>query len=69
MKYEPRKPVNLAERREAQKATVAEIIHAGRADVSAPAGEKCPECGSAEYHHVEGCKVCFSCGYSPCGVH
>jgi hypothetical protein len=65
MKYNPRKPQKLgAETREAEKAVLEEIREtAGRA------ANVCPECGSADYHHVDGCEVCMSCGYTPCGVH
>lgn len=27
----------------------------------------CPECGVASYAYEEGCKKCYSCGYSECG--
>jgi ribonucleoside-diphosphate reductase alpha chain len=27
----------------------------------------CPECGSTELEHVEGCVLCRACGYSECG--
>jgi hypothetical protein len=56
MKYEPRKPVRLGERRGIEREVVAEMA-------------TCPECGSKDYHMVEGCRICQSCGYSPCGVH
>jgi ribosomal protein L37AE/L43A len=56
MKYEPRKPVRLGERRETEREVVAEAA-------------TCPECGSTDYHHIDGCMLCQSCGYSPCGVH
>jgi ribonucleoside-diphosphate reductase alpha chain len=26
----------------------------------------CPECGEASFAHEEGCKKCYSCGYSEC---
>lgn len=28
--------------------------------------ESCPECGSVEYHLLEGCRTCSACGYSKC---
>jgi ribosomal protein L37AE/L43A len=63
VKYEPRRPISPAERRERERAAVREIANTGRA------ANVCPECGSADYHHVDGCMVCLSCGFSPCGVH
>ena len=27
-------------------------------------GEKCPNCGSVNYHHVGGCDLCADCGFS-----
>jgi hypothetical protein len=53
-----------AEARSRERAVLMEIreTHGRAANV-------CPECGSADWHHVDGCMVCFSCGYSPCGVH
>ena len=27
----------------------------------------CPECGEASFAYEEGCKKCYSCGYSECG--
>jgi hypothetical protein len=65
MKYEPRKPQKLgAETREAEKAVLGEIR-----ETRGRAANVCPECGSADYHHVDGCEVCMSCSFSPCGVH
>jgi hypothetical protein len=29
-------------------------------------GDRCPGCNSVNYQHVEGCKICSDCGYSPC---
>jgi ribonucleoside-diphosphate reductase alpha chain len=29
-------------------------------------GDYCPQCGQASMFHVEGCRKCFSCGYSAC---
>jgi ribonucleoside-diphosphate reductase alpha chain len=29
-------------------------------------GDICPECGNAAFMMVEGCKKCYSCGYSQC---
>ena len=26
----------------------------------------CPDCGDASLAHEEGCKKCYSCGYSEC---
>jgi ribonucleoside-diphosphate reductase alpha chain len=26
----------------------------------------CPDCGEASFAHEEGCKKCYSCGYSEC---
>ena len=31
-----------------------------------PAGDLCPECGHAALVNEEGCRHCFSCGYSEC---
>jgi ribosomal protein L37AE/L43A len=59
MTYEPRKPVRLVERQPAEKAK-AEVKEAANR-------ETCPECGSTDYHMVEGCHLCRSCGYTPCG--
>ncbi|MDR1379581.1 MAG: hypothetical protein LBJ36_11120 [Synergistaceae bacterium] len=64
MNWTPRQPRKLeAETREAERAVIAEIeeLHGRTANV-------CPECGSTNYHHVDGCMVCQSCGFSPCGV-
>jgi ribosomal protein L37AE/L43A len=71
MKYEPRRPVSLAERREVERSAVQEIARAVVAKVEGTGRTEnvCPECGSADYHHVDGCMLCSSCGYSPCGVH
>jgi uncharacterized Zn finger protein (UPF0148 family) len=65
MKWNPRKPRSLgAETREAERAAFEEIREtAGRT------ANACPECGSTDYHHVDGCMICLSCGFSPCGVH
>jgi len=30
------------------------------------AADICPECGNATFMNIEGCKKCFSCGYSEC---
>jgi hypothetical protein len=69
MIYEPRKPQKLgAERREAERSVVKEIARAAVAKIEGTANV-CPECGSADYHHIDGCEVCMSCGFSPCGVH
>jgi ribonucleoside-diphosphate reductase alpha chain len=29
-------------------------------------GDLCPECGHAALLNVEGCRKCYSCGYSEC---
>jgi hypothetical protein len=65
-RYEPRKPERLAERRETERAVIREIEEV---NLHGRLLESCPECGSADYHHVDGCMVCLSCGYTPCGVH
>jgi len=31
-----------------------------------PIGELCPECGQATFINEEGCRKCYSCGYSEC---
>ena len=31
-----------------------------------PIGELCPECGQASFISEEGCRKCYSCGYSEC---
>ncbi len=31
-----------------------------------PIGELCPECGQATLVNEEGCRKCYSCGYSEC---
>lgn len=31
-----------------------------------PAGDLCPECGHAAFVNTEGCRRCYSCGYSEC---
>jgi len=31
-----------------------------------PIGELCPECGEATFVNEEGCRKCYSCGYSEC---
>ncbi len=33
---------------------------------SRPIGELCPECGQAAFVNEEGCRKCYSCGYSEC---
>jgi ribonucleoside-diphosphate reductase alpha chain len=30
------------------------------------AGDLCPECGHATLANMEGCRRCYSCGYSEC---
>jgi ribonucleoside-diphosphate reductase alpha chain len=35
--------------------------------VVAPNFDICPECGVASFAYEEGCKKCYSCGYSECG--
>jgi hypothetical protein len=60
----PRQPRKLkAETREAERTIIAEIeeLHGRTANV-------CPECESAQYVHQDGCMICLSCGFSPCGV-
>jgi hypothetical protein len=64
MKHKPRKPECLAERREMERAVVKEIE-----ETAGQTANVCPECGSADYHYLEGCMICLSCGFSPCGVH
>jgi hypothetical protein len=68
MKYEPRRPVSLAERRDRERYIVKEIAESV-AEYESGRAEVCPECGSKDYHHVDGCMVCLSCGWTPCGVH
>lgn len=29
-------------------------------------GDICPQCGNAKFYRIEGCRKCFSCGYSEC---
>jgi len=29
-------------------------------------GELCPECGQATFINEEGCRKCYTCGYSEC---
>jgi len=31
-----------------------------------PAGDLCPECGHAALVNEEGCRRCYTCGYSEC---
>ena len=31
-------------------------------------GDICPNCGSRQLHHVEGCMTCAGCGWSACGL-
>jgi len=33
---------------------------------STPIGDLCPECGQATFVNEEGCRKCYSCGYSEC---
>jgi len=35
-------------------------------DFRNPIGDLCPECGHASYINEEGCRKCYSCGYSEC---
>jgi hypothetical protein len=64
MKHEP----IGAERREAERAVLKEIAETVVTKIEHTA-EKCPECGSTDYHHMDGCEVCLSCGFTPCGAH
>ncbi len=36
------------------------------AAVPTPIGDLCPECGQASLVYEEGCRTCYSCGYSDC---
>ena len=36
------------------------------ADVAGSGFDLCPSCGQASLAHEEGCKKCYSCGYSEC---
>ena len=38
-----------------------------KADPQAASFDICPECGVASFAYEEGCKKCYSCGYSECG--
>ena len=31
-------------------------------------GDICPNCGSRQLHHIEGCMTCAGCGWSACGL-
>jgi ribonucleoside-diphosphate reductase alpha chain len=37
------------------------------AQATASSYDFCPECGEASFAYEEGCKKCYSCGYSECG--
>ncbi|MEA3326222.1 MAG: adenosylcobalamin-dependent ribonucleoside-diphosphate reductase [Chloroflexota bacterium] len=37
-----------------------------RGTLNRPIGELCPECGQATLINEEGCRKCYSCGYSEC---
>ncbi|MDO8429343.1 MAG: hypothetical protein Q7S88_01820, partial [Candidatus Daviesbacteria bacterium] len=48
------------------------VAHAGQLSILSPSNQKakvadlCPECGNAALVFEEGCKKCYSCGYSAC---
>ncbi|MCX7681506.1 MAG: adenosylcobalamin-dependent ribonucleoside-diphosphate reductase [Anaerolineae bacterium] len=40
--------------------------HVGAQLALFPTGDLCPECGHAAFVNTEGCRRCYSCGYSEC---
>jgi ribonucleoside-diphosphate reductase alpha chain len=40
--------------------------HTSFSQKSLPIGDLCPECGEAGLVNEEGCRKCYSCGYSEC---
>jgi hypothetical protein len=48
MIHEPRNPISLAERREVERAVIAEIM-----ETAGQAVDVCPECGEARYDIIQ----------------
>jgi ssDNA-binding Zn-finger/Zn-ribbon topoisomerase 1 len=63
MKYEPRKPISLAERREVEKAIVAEIEE----NYHSRTLTQCPDCGG-KLVRESGCMTCLACAWNACSV-
>ena len=40
--------------------------HPGPEQLALDFGDLCPECGNAALINEEGCRHCYSCGYSEC---
>jgi ribonucleoside-diphosphate reductase alpha chain len=65
-------PLNLTEEKVAPAAStgvddvVGAPIFTAPSDPSKVTADLCPECGQATFVYEEGCKKCYSCGYSMC---
>jgi len=63
-------PLNLTESENhagADDVVAAQIpLSAGPSDSTQKTADLCPECGQASFVFEEGCKKCYSCGYSMC---
>lgn len=72
MKYEPRKPISLAECRERERAVVKEIAETIVAEIEdtnlhSRTLTECPECGG-KLVRESGCMTCLGCGWNACSV-
>jgi ribonucleoside-diphosphate reductase alpha chain len=65
-------PLNLTEEKSAPAVStgvddvVGAPIFSAPSDPSKVTADLCPECGQATFVYEEGCKKCYSCGYSMC---
>ena len=72
-KYVPSLLAAIGEQLERHMVDIGFLTREGDASLSDPASftkpvppRQCPKCGGADLHHLEGCEVCGSCGFSKC---